>query len=158
MLPGAYPKAERSASSATRVSRRSRTAMLSPRKLLAELSICTSSKTANDRQRSRFTTNRSTPRPQTLRPSTLDGQTVWLEYDTKSIAKDEISVDVTYARREDNYHNFRPEETSLETQKFSRWECQAGKFSREIPTQCRTKCWAKFERLTEAIATEPRIQ
>jgi len=93
MLPGAYPQAERSPE-APPASHGQQNSMLRPENFWRNFQIAV--KQNGKVLATRSISNKPVYSSATnAAPSTLDGQTVRLEYDTKSIAQDEITVDVT---------------------------------------------------------------
>lgn len=93
MLPGAYPQAERSPQ-APPASHGQQNSMLRPENFWRnfQFAVKQNGKVLAPRSISNKPVYSSATN---AAPSTLDGQTVWLEYDAKSIAQDEITVDVT---------------------------------------------------------------
>lgn len=93
MLPGAYPQAERSPQ-APPASHGQQNSMLRPENFWRNFQFAV--KQNGKVLATRSISNKPVYSSATnAAPSTLDGQTVRLEYDAKSIAQDEITVDVT---------------------------------------------------------------
>jgi hypothetical protein len=92
MLPAAYPQAERSPRAPP--ASHTQSALLRPENFWQSFKFAV-------KQRGKVIPPRSVHNKAVYSaatkatPSTLDGQTVWLEYDAKSIASDELTVEVT---------------------------------------------------------------
>lgn len=94
VLPAAYPESERGAQAPTVSHDPNRTANLRPENFWQKFQFAVKqngkaipTKSIHNQPVYSAATKKS--------PSTLDGQTVWLEYDAKSIANDPITVEVT---------------------------------------------------------------
>jgi hypothetical protein len=93
MLPGAYPQSERSPQ-APPASSHGQSAVLRPENFWQNFQFAV--KQNGKVLATRSISNKAVYSSATnAAPATLDGQTVWLEYDSKSVAPEEITVDVT---------------------------------------------------------------
>jgi hypothetical protein len=93
MLPGAYPQSERSPQ-APPASSQGQNAVLRPENFWQnfQFAVKQNGKVLATRSISNKAIYSSATK---AAPATLDGQTVWLEYDAKSVAAEEITVNVT---------------------------------------------------------------
>ena len=94
MLPAAYPEKERGAQAPTASRDPNQTAALRPENFWQKFQFALKqngktipTKSIHNQPVYSAATKNS--------PSTLDGQTVWLEYDAKSVANEPVSIDVT---------------------------------------------------------------
>jgi hypothetical protein len=93
MLPGAYPQSERSPQ-APPASTRGQNAVLRPENFWQNFQFAV--KQNGKVLATRSVSNKAVYSSATNAvPATLDGQTVWLEYEAKGVAAEEITVDVT---------------------------------------------------------------